>query len=111
MEADIDHKDEGALANLQLSDIDFHSFNSMKRYLAIKRLACKNLISTFQIAKLMVQRFSTTHSEDGTPTIIFSTGSNIIFPSCIKVSEIDIKEKTSKYIREIPVKFNPNITM
>ena len=56
----------------------------------------------------MVKRFSTIYSEDGTPTIIFSTGSNIIFPSCIKVSEIDIKEEISKYIREIPVKFNLN---
>jgi len=108
VEADTDHKDEGALADLQLSDIDFHSFYTMKRYLAIKRLACNNLISTLQIAKLMVKRFSTIYSEDGTPTIIFSTGSNIIFPSCIKVSEIDIKEETYKCYREIPVKFNLN---
>ena len=103
-----DNTDETAFADLQLADVDFQSFYTMKRYLAVKELACNNLMTTLQLAKLFNKRFSKIYSEDGSPTIIYSTGNHIIIPSCIKVNEITVKTETKTCYKEIAVSFTLN---
>jgi hypothetical protein len=100
--------DQKALADLQLSDLDYTEFINNKMVGKLISKTCNLFALNLEMFKLTQNRFIKLRDENKNSLILYSNEHVITIPTCISVSGIKIKEKTDLCYKDIPVTFNVN---